>query len=251
MKFFKKIILYVSITILAFSSGYFVSNYSISNSQVNNQQQQQAIQQSDKNNGYFKISYFDDFKGVWGDATSSGKTKWQAIDSQYNQRSMPGIVKHIPYLQKESIKLSPVARTQITKDYFHPELIDKSYKEYGNLIGGYFASQGQIVIAVKKFDVDLDDVSEDIIETEYLDSQHPPSEGYIVKNDRIILSTGLQSGSIEPAKNGNGFYLKNSIRDDDQPLCCPSGYRLYRIVYEKGFFRPVWEQEVKYVRVGD
>ena len=249
MKSIRKYIVNFLILLIIFSIGYITSIFTY-RTEIN-RNERQTFQPSVNDNIYLESSFFDDYKGIWGEATSSGETKWRAIDSEFNQRSMLGTVNHIPYLQRESIKLTPVLRTQITKDYFHPEVIDKSYKEYGSRIGGYFASQGQIVIAVKKFDVDLDDIPEDIIETEYLDSQHPPSEGYIVKNGTIILSTGLQGGSIEPTKDRNGFYLKNSIRDDGQPLCCPSGYRLYRIVYEKGFFRPVWEQEVKYVRVKD
>lgn len=244
--------LYISLFVILTAGGilgYFIK--SNNNSQQLKTQNNTVVHSREDNSVNLKLSYFDDFKGVWGEASYSGETRWQEIDSEFNQRSVPGAVTHIPSLKKESIKIIPVARSQVKNDFGYPKIIDGVYKEYGNRLGGYFASLGQAVTSYQTFDVDSDGLKEEIVETADIGGNHPPHYGYVIKNDFIILSMLLESGSIEPTSSGNGFYLRNIIRDDGQPLCCPSGYRLYRIVYEDGFFRPVWEQEVKYIKVND
>ena len=116
--------------------------------------------------------------------------------------------------------------------------MEEVYLKYGPALGSYLAGRGEYVVNEKKFDVDQDHESELILEVASWGQNHPPGDGYIVKNNTIIVSMFLRSGSIEPAQDGNGFYLKRKLFNGG--FCCPSGYRLYRIVYENGTFKPVW-----------
>lgn len=212
---------------------------------------------SKKNKANLRIEYFDDAVGVWGSGSPSGETQWKAIDSRYAQRSAPTAIIHPLELKQESIKLRPVKRSEIKyqsrysgekEPEYYKLIVDDMYTEYGELLSGYFASKGEVITSSKEFDVDNDRIKDQAVETVTIGGNHPPYSGYIIKNGVIILSMPLNSGGIEPAKDGNGFYVQHKVYDD-QGLCCPLGYRLYRVVYKDNSFKPVWEQEVKYIRV--
>ena len=98
-----------------------------------------------------------------------------------------------------------------------------------------------------KADMDNDGQKELLVETSGIGGNHPPQMAYVIKNRKIIASVEILVGHVFPAKNGNGFYLKEGNFDTDS-LCCATKYRLYRIVYENNKFIPVWQQDGSYLQ---
>lgn len=201
-----------------------------------------------------ELLYFDDFVDVWGNGRPDGKTEWKAGDSKYAARTTPLPVIHPLTLNSTQEKLVAIPRNEVlakidpSGENNTMPLIEETAKKYGEVRATHFVSTGQHILTQRYFDVDSDGIKEEIIETMGIGGNHPPHEGFILKNDTIILSLPLNSGGIEPSSDGNGFYVKHQIYDD-QPMCCPLKYRLYRVIYEDEKFAPVWEQEVTYIRV--
>lgn len=247
--------LFVVLILVIAVYGYSFNTNNNNQKQISTQNNTEVSSKANKSN--LKIEYFDDAVGVWGSGSPSGETKWKAIDSRFAQRSAPTAITHPLDLKKESVKLQPVKRGEIKyqsqysgekEPEYYKLIVDDMYTEYGELLSGYFASKGEFITSSKEFDVDNDRIKEQVVETVTIGGNHPPYFGYIIKNGVIILSMSLQSGGIEPAKGGNGFYVKQKLNDNDEGLCCPSGYRLYRVIYENNSFKPIWEQEVGYIR---
>jgi len=152
-------------------------------------------------------------------------------------------------INTDIIELKLVKREDLKKnDYFDYEKygVDRNYSKYGDLIGGYFSNCWQVIVYDKKFDVDGDGIKEIIIATTGLGANGGPFDGYVIKNNKIILSFPLQRGDILPAEDGNGLVVKHDIFGET--YACPDGYTLYRIVYENNMFKPIWEQEVRYIK---
>lgn len=214
--------------------------------------------QSDKNSDSSNLnsSYFDDFRGVWGNGTPDGGTTWSAGDSRYAEQSMPASIVHpLTGIKTEQEKIMPaeIKRPDANNTYGMEDatintIIDENIAKAGILLGGFFSNKGEMITSRMAFDVDSDGIKEDVIETANFGGNHPPHNGYIIKKNIIIWYIALDAGSINQAKDGNGFYVNNPIRDDGSPLCCSIGYRRYRLIYDKKNFIPVWEQEVHYLR---
>lgn len=208
------------------------------------------------NKSNLKTSYFDDFRGVWGDGMPNGGISWSAGDSRYAEQSMPTSIIHpLTGFKTDQVKIIPASIKRPEKNNIYVmdvsvinKIIDENIAKDGNLLGGFFSNKGEMITSHAKFDVDSDGINEDIIETANFGGNHPPHNGYIIKNDVIIWYTELDAGSIDQAKDGNGFYVKNPIRDDGSSWCCSNGYRRYRLIYDKKSFIPVWEQDVHYLR---
>jgi hypothetical protein len=165
---------------------------------------------------------------------------------------MPTSIVHpLTELNQEYEKILPIKRSEIKNIFFGEDVtgvIDGNIKNFGSLFGGFFSRRGEIITSHASFDVDSDKVKEDIVETGNMGGNHFPHNGYIIKNNVIIWYVSLDAGSVDQAMDGNGFYIKNVIRDDAS-MCCSNGYRRYRVIYDKkGKFIPVWEQDVYYLR---
>lgn len=172
--------------------------------------------------------YFDDFTGVWGSGLPDGRIKYKAGESKYAERSAPIPVIHPLDLKTESIKVSN--------------------------LDDYFSNRSETANKPILADVDRDGEKEQIVLTANEGGNHPYHSGYILKNGQIILHIPLNNGTIEPSTDGNGFYAKTVPLEDKflkLGACCSAGYRIYRVIFEQGKFKPVWEQNVFYLRVAD
>lgn len=237
--------------LLSFFAGYFLKS-ATNRPVIVKELSVETTKISDPNNINLKTSYFDDFRGVWGDGTPDGGITWKAGDSQYAERSMPTPIVHpLTKLNQEQERIVSIRRSDISNIFIGEDvanIIDRNIAKYGNLFGGFFSRRREIITSLTSFDVDSDGVEEDIVETGNMGGNHFPHNGYIIKNNVIIWSVRLDAGSIDQAMDGNGFYIKNVIRDDAS-MCCSNGYRRYRLIYDKtGKFIPVWEQDVYYLR---
>lgn len=157
-----------------------------------------------------KALYFDDFE--W--KTQSGDSG--SGESKYSPRSIPGPVIH------------PI------------ELLS---------VNDYKLGSDEIVNSRVQSDTDGDGKKEEIFITSNKLVNHPPHNAYISKNGSIFLHIPLQNGSVEPVKNGTGFYVKQQNYDNGLGACCPGGYRVYRVIFEDNSYKPVWEQDVEYLKV--
>jgi len=209
-----------------------------------------------------KKEYFDDLDAIWGKGTETGEFVGEAFNSEYAPRSIPHPISHPIEINHEKIAIKPVKRSEIKLDPLSASdplstsyrSVDENYQHYGELIGGFFSNKGEKIVSLKKADVDMDSVPEKLITTANFGANHPPHHGYVVKNNVIIASIEFITGYIKPAKDNNGFYLKDPVSNPDalssylEPMCCPKGYRIYRVVYEDNRFIPVWEQNISYLQ---
>ena len=185
-----------------------------------------------------KAAYFDDLTPVW----LSGDTI-KSADSQYAARTAPQPITHPLSLTVVNETVQGVKRSAIQNE---STIVDEMYKKYGERLAGYFASKDQAIISYTTADIDSDKQKEEIVESATIGANHPPHEGNLIKNNTVILTFPLNSGSIEAAKDGNGFYVTHQLYGDDG-LCCAIGKRTYRVVYQNNAFTPVWEQDVTYL----
>lgn len=211
-----------------------------------------------------KEDYFDDLNAIWGTSAESGEFIGEAFDSEHSPRSAPRPINHPIEIKQENMLLKQVKRREIKLDPFSEndplstanKIVNENYKEYGELIGGSFSNWNQAISNIEEADVDKDGIPEKLITTSDIGANHPPHHAYVVKDNVIIASIELISGYIKPAKDGNGFYVKDPSPVGDWgpgmsylfPLCCPVGYRIYRVVFEDGRFVPVWEQDISYLQ---
>lgn len=73
----------------------------------------------------------------------------------------------------------------------------------------------------------------------------------IVKDNKIIFSVDEDDSFIVPADTTNGFFVEWRSSEDSSPLCCPRGYMRTRFSLNNGKFIPVYEQEIRYLIVGN
>ena len=72
----------------------------------------------------------------------------------------------------------------------------------------------------------------------------------VIQCDTIIFSVVEDNAAIVPADTTNGFYIEWRSSKDVTARCCPDGFMRTRFVYKDGQFIPLYEQEVKYLKVG-
>lgn len=128
--------------------------------------------------------------------------------------------------------------------------------EYGEYAQRYLPDD--TITSIEYFDVDGDNIKETIISLCSLGGNHCPHEVVVVKGNEIIFQTtaGATGPNVIDSGTGNGFFVTwspwSSNRDKwDVGLCCMPGYIKTRFVFDKGQFRPIYEQEVLYFRVED
>ena len=203
-----------------------------------------------------KLSYIDDFTGISGNGLSSEQIQWTVIDSPYAPRSSPSPITHHLEIDTKQVKIEAVKREDININNlmtggasYAASLIDDNYKKAGDLIAGFLLKSGESVFTFENADIDNDGQQEQVVTAWGIGGNHPPHTGYIIKNNTILLTIPLDAGGMYAAKDHNGFYVKQSLYENNAPLCCRTGYRLYRVVFEGGEYKPVWEQKIDYLNV--
>jgi hypothetical protein len=196
------------------------------------------------------IKYFDKdlvLGGTYKGTNSNGDYIYSSAIIDDGARSFPttSISLSADYYKQE---ISDLPLIKKDKDIFVMEegIGHDSFREQIKLYGDWarrFLPMDTIT-SVEKFDVDNDGLNETIVSTCGLWGNGCPHDVMIVKNNKIIFQTSY--GIIIPSKTGNGFYLEweKSYKD-------PHGYILTRFVFEDKQFKPVYEQEVFYIRVED
>lgn len=210
------------------------------------------------------LKYFSVKDVRWGSAGGKGKEGTMeeftqaALDSRATYQSYPTTQTIISEYSSEIIpattKKYADARKEIQKaegdDSVWLKYIDENYKEFGQ-ISVNFLEEGQDIEFSDNFDVDNDGTKETILGLNFIGRADGGSfNAAIIKNGKIIFSVSENKSFIVPADTPNGFYVKWRDPSDDSALCCQTGYIKTRFVYENGKFKPLYEQEVRYVLVG-
>lgn len=73
---------------------------------------------------------------------------------------------------------------------------------------------------------------------------------YIIDGDKVVFQYEGDDSVITPTKNG--FQIKEPVRKENEPLCCPSGYTIYEYTYypkelnpEEGWYKSTKIFEIK------
>lgn len=133
---------------------------------------------------------------------------------------------------------------------FGKSVVEANYKKYGQLSLYYLPED--YIVSVNEFDVDNDGINEQIVMHNFVGSADGGSYSTdILKNYKIIFSTTEDNSRIIEADNNNGFYIEWNNSKYGYPRCCEDGFTRTRFVYKDNKFIPVYEQEVRYLKIGD
>ncbi len=125
----------------------------------------------------------------------------------------------------------------------------ESYKKFGVLVSHYLPDN--YIYDIKKFDVDNDGQDESIVSsTQTFTAGFGSYRTDIVKGNNVIFSIREDNSSIIPAETPNGFYIEWGSVGEFNGRCCEEGVKRTRFVYKDGQFTPLYEQEVRYLKIG-
>lgn len=127
--------------------------------------------------------------------------------------------------------------------------IKENYQKYGSLSTNYLPTY--VIEKLDKFDVDDDGVSETIVTYNFAGRADGGSyQTDVIKGNNVIFSAQEDRSSIVPADTTNGFYVEWGDTNEFGGRCCPEGFYRTRFIYKDGKFAPIYEQEVKYLKIG-
>lgn len=124
----------------------------------------------------------------------------------------------------------------------------KNIQQYGDL-ARRFVGKAYTPIYIYDFksaDVDNDGQKETILYLNLMGANVGGESVVIVKGDKVIFSENIDFATLIPAKNGNGFFLE--WNDNYKKM---DGYMTTRFIYEDRKFVPIYEQQVRYIRIKD
>ena len=207
------------------------------------------------------LSYFskDNFRG--GSVGTSSKYDdeytWDTAYVDVGYQTFPTItlrLKSTDYSIETKELPSTRSREEILSlsDIFKDSFTDQLNK-YGNWAQRFLPEQ--TIQNIKKFDIDGDGTEETVIALCH-GGNHCPDSAMVVKDNKIIFSStnAVSMPDIIPAETKNGFYFTwtpQSTTDDiwDEGLCCSLGHIKTRFVFGSGKLVPVYEEEVRYLKV--
>lgn len=139
--------------------------------------------------------------------------------------------------------------TKNNPDSFGKRNVEESYEKFGKLALHYLPEF--YITSIEEFDVDSDSIKEKMIT--YNITQSATSGSYktdIIKNNKIVFSSKEDNSRIIKTENGNGFYIEWNNPKYSFPRCCEEGITRTRFVYKDNKFTPVYEQDVRYLKIG-
>ncbi len=179
-----------------------------------------------------------------------------AVENKTVYQSYPTTVTTIKNYSSETKPLKTRNFNEVMREFskFQPSgcgqtVVEDNYKKYGSLATNYLPENS--IWSLEKFDVDNDGIAETIVSYNFVcmaDSGSYRSD--IIKGNNIIFSVQEDNASIVPADTTNGFYVEWISADDPDSRCCKEGFKRVRFVLKNGKFAPIYEQEVKYLKVG-
>ena len=210
------------------------------------------------------LKYFSVKDVRWGSIGGDGKDgtieqyTQASLDSKAMYQSYPTTKTTITDYSSDIVPATTKKYTDIRKEIQKAEgddshwltYTDSNYKEFGQIAVNFLADFQDIEFS-DSFDVDDDGIKEKILGLNFIGRADGGSfRAAIIKDGKIIFSVTEDKSFIVPADTSNGFYVEWKDPKDDSALCCQTGYIRTRFVYEDGKFKPLYEQEVRYVLVG-
>lgn len=230
-------------------------------SSVDNQAKTKAI----SNNQSFSwldlpVEYFSNGDVKWGSRKGIGDkiTDYTqiALKNKAVYQSYPTIATTIKNYSSEVKPLKTKSIDEVMQEL--PELksnaqekkiIENNYQKYGSLATNYLPTNN--IWTLEKFDVDNDGIAETIVSYNYTGSADAGSyRSDIIKGNNIIFSVQEDNAGIVPADTTNGFYVEWRSADDPAPRCCDEGFKRTRFIFKDRKFIPIYEQDVKYLKIG-
>lgn len=207
------------------------------------------------------LVYFSDKDIRWGsvkNASSDKITDYKsvALGSKAVYQSYPTTAITIKDYSSETKPLKTRSINEVMQEYnknepngFGKTVIEENYQKYGSLATNYLPLD--YIQTLEKFDVDDDKIPETIVSYNFVGSADAGSyRSDVIKGSNIIFSVQEDNAGIIPADTTNGFYVEWRSANEVGPRCCPEGFMRARFVFQDGKFIPIYEQEVKYLKVG-
>lgn len=195
--------------------------------------------------------YFDTDK-ISGGADQLGDTRYRVLYDADGYRSYPTTkISFFGYSNTPEplppIKTDKEIHTANPEDDFMGSSKQKSIDQYGDLARRFVgkAGDGWLMHIDNVIDLDNDGKKETMITLTEMGANVIGAKSIIIKDEKIIFSTEAESFSgITPAKNGNGFYI---TWDDNYKQ--RDGHSITRFIHNGEKFVPVYEQQIRYVRI--
>lgn len=207
------------------------------------------------------VEYFSDKDIQWGSAGKGNSGKISdytqvALGDKAVYQSYPTIVTTIKDYSNEMKPLKTKSFDEIMQEFSKLEpngwgktVVEENYRKYGSLATNYLPTDN--IWTLEKFDVDSDGVAETIVSYNFTGAADAGSyRSDIIKGNNVIFSVEEDNSSIVPADTTNGFYVEWRSANDPAPRCCEEGIKRTRFVFRDDKFIPIYEQEVKYLKVG-
>ena len=210
------------------------------------------------------IKYFDDesiTSGSYYGDDSNGNMIFSSANIDEGYRSYPTTTitlkdgystdkKNLPEIKTKEQILKEDANVFVADYYL--ELLNEQIEKYGDMANRFLFKT--YIVNLEEFDVDNDGLKETIVSLCGTGGNHCPHEIIIVKNNEIIFSAskGISGLNITKTNTGNGFYMQWTNSElTANGFCCPLGYMKTRFIFENGEFKPIYEQEIRYIKVND
>ncbi len=176
------------------------------------------------------------------------------LDNKAVYQSYPTVVTTIKNYSSEIKPLKVVSFNEIMQQFSKTDpgwgetIVKDNYQKYGSLATNYLPTD--YIATLNKFDIDGDGIPETIVTYNYTGAADAGSyRSDIIKGNNIIFSVQEDNASIKPADTTNGFYVEWANLGDGG-RCCSEGFIRTRFVLKDGKFVPIYEQEVRYLKVG-
>lgn len=160
---------------------------------------------------------------------------------KYLSERKPLITKSLEAVMKQQAQIEP--------DGWGKDRVKENFQQYGSLASYYLPRD--FLMKTEKFDVTGDGNPEMVVMYNSVAAADAGSyHTDVVQGDIIIFSVLEDNAAILAADTTNGFYVEWRSPKDSSARCCPEGFMRTRFVYKDGTFIPLFEQEVKYLKVG-
>lgn len=195
---------------------------------------------------------FDQSNLAWGQTGNTDSKTYTsgAFNQEGAYQSYPTTAVTLPtYTTKQTPLSTPKSVEEATSGEFLNDAKKENYQTYGTLALSFLPDD---FIATKvDADVDMDGINEQILGIGLLGGNHPPRYSLVVKGTTILFRVDNGQPDIIPHPTKNGFtVIWHTDKQYEKGMCCPTGEMRTRFIWKDGKFVPAWEQEIRYLQVG-
>lgn len=213
----------------------------------------------------FPVSIFEKNNIGMGSASASGGYEWAVIPGEADTITEPTttITLSPKSYSNETTVLPPIVQDSVLfkqknsvggipfEDVMHEQI-----SKYGDLARRFIVPDeknitctagNEFISSITEADVDKDGKNEQIIGLYTVGANPWVTRALIVKDNKVVFTAGCDSKfpDIIPSKSGNGFTLEWGDNFKKR-----IGYVKTRFIWQDGKFSPIFEQTIRYVKVG-